>query len=287
MRVLEFGPHGDLLVTGGSGESLSFWSLPELRAIRRVEIGGLRSWGAGVRGDKLLVATETSNQTRERMVRALRLPDGEPKLLGKASWGEFLDVDATGTWEAFGRLRTLGLRSLDGTHRERILGEHRGEVQAATFSPEGDSVASLDESGEIRIWSLAEGAGLPRVLQGPKPRVPLLLLDPEGRRVVTPGLNNSIHLWDLDDPPDAQPAVLGGAGPATGWVSGAFDPGGHWLATTYSQAIEFWPFSSPRARVLPGFALANGSRVAFTSDSRWLVTCNVNEPMRLWPWNPA
>ena len=38
VHVLDFGPQGDLLITGGSGESLRFWSLPDLREMRSAEL---------------------------------------------------------------------------------------------------------------------------------------------------------------------------------------------------------------------------------------------------------
>ena len=288
-RVADFGPRGDLLVTGGSGESVRLWSIPDLREVRSVELGGRYSWGAGswgsaVRNGKLFMATQVSEGARRRVVRSLALPDGELKVVGTDHSGEFKDVDPTGTWEAFYRHGALGLRSLDGTHRERVLGEHPVEVLDARFSSTGDVVASVDESGEIRVWSLAKG--LLRILHGPKGLSVLPLLDAEGRRVTRAGPNNTVQLWDLTDPPDARPVVFGRPGPSV-IVFGAFDPRGRWLATTYGpQTVEFWPLANPYVRALPVESAA-ASGVAFTSDGLWLATCKMDERVRLSPLRAA
>ena len=57
--VLAFSPNGDQLVTAGPGQSLRFLSLPDLREIRNVELGGVQSWGL-VRGGRLLTFTRMS-----------------------------------------------------------------------------------------------------------------------------------------------------------------------------------------------------------------------------------
>jgi WD40 repeat protein len=81
-RALDFGPNGDLLITGGSGESLRFWSLPDLREMRSVELEkGLYSRGV-VRGGKLFTLTMINEAKRENLLRVWPLPEGEPKVLG-------------------------------------------------------------------------------------------------------------------------------------------------------------------------------------------------------------
>ena len=43
--ILAFGPASDRLATGGPAESLSLLSLPDLREIRRLDLGDARPWG--------------------------------------------------------------------------------------------------------------------------------------------------------------------------------------------------------------------------------------------------
>jgi WD40 repeat protein len=281
-RVAAFGPRSDLLITGGSGQTLRYWSLPDLREIRTVELGGLHtSWG-GVRGEKLVVVTQRS---QESVSQVLTLPDGNPRVIavhppGEGVWG----VHPQGTQALVARGQTLGLRSLDGANRLRVLGRTRDEPFDIAYSPRGDLVASTDNSAETRIWSTAEGAKNPvRILQTPEHVGSLgTVFDPQGRRVSQGGANGTQVLWDLEEVPDARPLVVGRPGPSL-YRAVTWDPAGRWLVTggVARRTMEFWPVSSPRRRVLPGFATS--WFLAFTPDGRWLAHCIVNKPVRLWP----
>jgi eukaryotic-like serine/threonine-protein kinase len=292
-RVLAFGPRSDLLVTGGSGQSLRFWSLPDLREIRTVELGGLgTSWGV-FQGDDLFVVTTTGPQSEgwPGVIQAIRLPDGEPRTVGTIRPGEeVLSVDPTGTQVIFKRSRSFGLRPLNARW-ERRLGSAARFCDDVAISPLGDRIAILDcASGEIRVQSLIEPAGTPvRVLHGSAYTAfdaAFTRFDPDGSRLTQAGPNNSTHLWELDAFPDARPALLGRPAAATSHV-GQFDPGGRWLVTANGggTTIEFWPVSSPRRRELPG--QNKGSILAFTADGRRLASCSYGEPLRLWPSSAA
>ena len=55
--VLAFGPRSDLLITPGSGQTLRYSSLPDLRELRTVKLAGVGSWTSFVRGERLFVYT--------------------------------------------------------------------------------------------------------------------------------------------------------------------------------------------------------------------------------------
>jgi WD40 repeat protein len=292
VNVHEFGPRSDLLATGGTGQSLRLWSLPALREIRTVELGGLRSWGLGVRGDELLVGTITGPQSDglPGVIQAIRLPDGEPRVVGTKRPGEGIWLDPTGTQVLFRRGGSFGLRPLDAKW-ERSLGLEATACDSA-FSPRGDRLAILDcASGEMRVQSLVDPAGSPaRILHGLAYTgwdARFTLFDPDGSHLTQGGLNYSILLWELDAFPDVRPALFGRPGAAT-FHAGQFDPSGRWLvAANVSEAtIEFWPVSGPRRRELRGHSNV-GSYLAFTADGRWLASCSYGQPLRLWPLSAA
>jgi WD40 repeat protein len=198
----------------------------------------------------------------------------------------FPDIDASGTTLAYWRGRSVLVRPLSpaDASRERVLGQSRDEVQGVVFSPNGDRLAALDRSGEIRIWPTAGGVADPlRILHGPKYQAgAFTLFDAQGRLLTQQGLNNAVLLWDLDGPPDPEPAVVGRPGPGID-ILGAFDPGGHWLATSNAvDSVELWPLRTLRVRVIRGVSSTIWS-MAFTSDGRWLATCGITQPARLWP----
>ena len=283
LGVLAFGPRSDLLITGGSGHALKYWSLPDLREIRTVPLGaGISSWWGEVRGERLVVLTQ---MPQGNVSQVLTLPDGDPKVVAAHPPGESVrSSDPQGTQALVAWGQTVGLHSLDGANRVRVLGRTRDRPWDISYSPRGDLVASTDLSAETRIFSTAEGARNPvRVLQGPEyAGSAATLFDPQGRRVSQVGPNGTLVLWDLEEVPDAQPLVIGRPRPGllSNWT---WDPAGRWLVTgaLAGTTMEFWPASSPRRRVLPGFAQSYALR--FAPDGRWLATCTVNKPVRLWP----
>lgn len=102
------------------------------------------------------------------------------------------------------------------------------------------------------------------------------------------GVDNALHLWDLEGPREARPLVFGRPGPGR---AVALDPTGGW-AVTYAPAeptIDFWPLAGPHGRVLGRSAASPWHMwsMAFTADGRWLATCNAGEPVRLWPVSAA
>jgi WD40 repeat protein len=151
-------------------------------------------------------------------------------------------------------------------------------------------VASLDASGEIRLWSTGTGAEAPpRALRGMKGWGVLLGSDPDGEYVASAGVTgvDALHLWDLLDPPDATATVLKWLDAAQADLpGGGFDPSGRWLVMTTGYRLGFWPLASPRRRVLPGHDGATWG-LAFTPDGRWLASCPQGLSVRMWPLRPA
>ena len=154
------------------------------------------------------------------------------------------------------------------------------------MSPFGaDGFVSVDEGGEIRIWSPDPGPKPPlRVLRAPKSMELLLAADLDGTHVARAGVSGSVHLWDLRDPRDAEPVVLKRPEPLYA-LWGTFDSSGQWLVSNNWYTVAFWPVSSPWKRVLPGYS--SGWGVAFSPDSRYLVLCPMEEAARVWPLRPT
>jgi WD40 repeat protein len=283
---LAFGPDSDFLLAPGSGQDLRFLSLPDFREIRRVTLSGPGFGGGFVRGETLFFF----DWTPERWIlHALRLPDGEPRVVAELSSDFFLnDADPAGkelvACAGGAPYLTVGLLSLEPPHPLRVLGKLTDQCWGLVYSPRGDRVATTEQSGETRIWSTAEGAANPeRVLRGPEfNQSSNTMFDPQGRRVSEAGPYGTESVWDLDEFPDARRLVVGRPGPSMNVHAATWDPTSRWMVTggPARPTLHFWPISSPRRRELPGFA-GVGS-LTFTPDGRWLVTCGVGSG-RLWP----
>ncbi len=291
LGVLGFGPRSDQLVTNGMGRSLRFWSLPDLREVRTVNLGpgDVDVWGL-VRGGRIVLHTRTiaadGRRFGDKFVEVMDFADEGPRVVATVPRDLYpyggVDSEATHATAFSGRQVTL--LCLDGTNRLQPLAELPADIAGADVSLQGDLVVVSDESGQARVWSRSGGAWrLLRTLQGPAyTGATVTLFDQQGRRFSQAGPNGSHVLWDLEEFPDARPVVLVRPGPV-GYRHETFDPSGQWLATGdhARTTIEFWPVASRWRRVLPG--LANAGSLAFSPDSRWLTTCPAYLPVRQWP----
>ena len=157
------------------------------------------------------------------------------------------------------------------------------QLTNASFLPAGDRLVSTDSSGKIRLRSpdaaprvLGTTSGLFRGVHA---------VDREGRRVAAGDANASVAVWDLRDPPDALPLSLKRPDPAD-CLTTAFDSTGAWLATNNGFAVALWPLGGSWMRTLRGHR-GLSYHLSFSPDGRWLASCPVGEPARLWPLDPS
>jgi WD40 repeat protein len=282
LPLLGFGPRSDVLATSGAGQSVRFLSVPDLREIGSVDLGGISSRGSVI-GDKVVTFTRMPRREEGPLIRVWPLSGAGPRTLANVELSGGFAVDTGWTRLAYARGREIFLRRLDSSRPtgERLLGRARDALVHLAFVGEGERLVSTDTSGEVRLWSLDRGAAA-RVL-GVSEGSLSLIVDSRGRHVAVVGLNAGAEVWDLRDPPDAEPAHLKTSDLAT-TAEAAFDANGPWLVTNFSGSMHFWPLSSPSVRRLRGKNLT--WTLAFSPDSRWLASC-ADKNVRLWPLDPA
>jgi len=74
---------------------------------------------------------------------------------------------------------------------------------ALAFSADGQSLASGDPDGVIRLWSVA-GEGEPVLLRGHADRLLSLAFSPQGDRLASGGWDGTAKVWDLTHSPEYQ-----------------------------------------------------------------------------------
>ncbi|MGD8897656.1 MAG: protein kinase, partial [Acidobacteriota bacterium] len=267
--VLAFTPEGHRLVTGGPGQSLRLLSLPDLQETRRVELGGVRSYG-WVLNETLVTFTRMSSEDATPLIRAWPLAEGEPTIVGRRDWAGPWDIDAGGRI-AFGRERTLLVRPLDASppSAARVIGRLSADPEDVALLGE-KGLVSVDTSGEVRLWS-GDGFSSRVLAPADEARFDVLAVDREGRRLAVSRLHAAVDLHDLGDPPDAAPVRLDRPDPFFG-LTAAFDPHGTWLATNNAHTVAFWSLASPWRRTLRHQGGLTMSRMTFSSDGRWMVS---------------
>jgi WD40 repeat protein len=242
--TLGFDRRGDSLFTNLVGD-VRAWSVPEGEEVQRKDrFENGESW-LFLRDDRFLTATRVSG---DWVVRSWPQGEGDSRLVGATEAGSsrisdagYIDVDASGTKLAYEFERNVYVRSLEDWEAPPQVLEHPADVRGVAFHPDGDSLASGDAFGEIRIWSLAETSGNPIRLIDARSAGGLLRFSPKGRWLATFGRSDqataAVRLWDMAAPPEAQPLML--SSPAMFLNDIGFDPSEKWVVTTEASRAGF------------------------------------------------
>ncbi len=291
-----FSPEGDQLVMHKGGE-VRFWSVPEGKEL------GRRSIGSSKDGTWLLMTGKApytyTFEGDEAVIRAWSLDREEPQVLGRMEAFRDGDFDAEGRWLVYAKGRQIFLRSVrDWDSPPRLVGEHSSPILDVRFHPSGDSVATLDASGEIRLWPAAPESKEPmRILQpsemtlesnvefnllGSSHSIRRIEFDSTGTRLAAYGVPNglpTVRLYDLSGFPDAEPVVLLPGQPMS---SVSFHPSGRWLVSANVGNVAFFPIERAYPRILTGHE-GRISDLAFTPDGKHLVSGSSDRTVRVWP----
>ncbi|MFM1548548.1 MAG: protein kinase domain-containing protein [Lentisphaeria bacterium] len=74
--------------------------------------------------------------------------------------------------------------------------EHRNEVTAAAYFPDGNRFASATAAGTVHIWR-TDTAQETLVMRGHAGAIRDLTVSPDGAKVATAGADNTVRLWDI------------------------------------------------------------------------------------------
>lgn len=272
----QFSPDGKLLLFSWLKDPslLKVWSLPEKKVVRTFDMEGATI--CLVRGGKVYLITDSSRQgLDETVVRVWKFDSGDPEIVGRLKMKGILwrysDIDPLGRSITYLKGKNVYIRSLDtsGIGPETLVGTHAADGAVVRFHPNGAEIASSDQSGEIRIWSLVPGMKNPvRVIAGTGEKRTRLWFDPTGAFLLAPG-DRTLLRWDLTVP-ESEPLVFRYQEEVPNAV--AFERDGRWMAVAGFSAIAFYPLTHnyPTAFRGPGF----GDDIRFMSDGKSLVSMN-------------
>jgi len=272
-------PDGNVLVAN-EGSDVRVLSIPDGREIRRLKPDD-RPADILVRGQGFFHCAGTGTGDTIRWV---PLAGGEPRLVGSTGPGVY-DIDPEGVQLALARGRSVQLRSVrNGASPPRPLAVHPTDVMSLVFHPDGRQLATIDKSGEIRIWQVATPSGTPlRALDAAGASG--LSYSPSGKWLAAwSWAPNLVRLFSLDVPPSRAPLPL--RGPSLLLDTVAFDPSERWLATANRQEIALWPLGRRYPRSI-GRQDWFVDEVAFTPDGSSVLSAsggrNVDSTLRAWP----
>ena len=108
-----------------------------------------------------------------------------------------------------------------------------------------------------------------------------LRFDRSGSRLASSGNDQTVLIWNLDGPPDADPLELR-PGDVLQMTAVAFHPGGRWVATADISGVAVWPFAHRYASILRGHA-SKIAGLAIAPDGSWVATSSWDSTIRVWP----
>jgi WD40 repeat protein len=167
---------------------------------------------------------------------------------------------------AFARLGTLRFR-------------HTWGVSCVAYSPDGKTLASENEFGELRLWDAGTGK-LVRSFETPGNSEGLLAFSPDGKLVAA---NNDCHLtvWDVATATKRPGFDIGYGGRVPAF---AFAPDGTTLAVTWDGdwRIEFYAVATGKLISRIEDRAWTGSAVAYSPDGKLLATAGDSKIARVW-----
>ncbi|MEZ4384368.1 MAG: protein kinase [Nannocystaceae bacterium] len=154
-----------------------------------------------------------------------------------------------------------------------ILRVHRGTVRDAAISPDGETIATAADDGEVLRWRWRSGA-VERLGHHRGPVVAVAFAA-DGDRLLTAGADGRTFIWreGQETVELAHPRPLSAA---------AFSPDGRWIATAaQDDVVRLWPAAGGPAREL-GRHRGPIHDLAFSPDSARVATASADSTARVW-----
>ena len=259
-------------------------SLPELRLQKRIETPG--EGLLAVRADRLITVRPRAPDGSGADIVLRSLVAEDTQRLGFLSGGpRRLQIDASGDTYFIshpGERRIFASTLKAGAAGQRIALRTSAPVSTFWLDGNGDQIAVLDDTGAMRVGSLAD-ASEPRQLTGlmlkRAERINGVAFDRISHRLVAAPAGG-LRMWDLAGPPDAEPLMLGRGSVVT--IGAAFEPTGRWLTAEDLFGVTFWPATGRSHSVLK--VPAGFSRdVAFDPKGKWIAVSAGGGGVEIWP----
>jgi WD40 repeat protein len=270
LTAVAFSPDGRFLAAGDLDGSIAVWRLPSLQpeARIRLEEGALNVLSFSPDSRLLAVAG-----------RSLRL-------WSTTGWTPLLSLGPPGAGYGTARFSPSGsvLATVNVAERIELWDVASGKRVRTlccmalygdlAFSPDG---AVLAAGGHWpRLWDLAAGHEILRLVQTREPAFGAIAFSPDGRALATGSQDGTARLWEA-----AYGRQLRCAAPREGYVeSVAFHPKGTLLAYGVRRgAVWLWDTAAGSERQLAPIATSN---ISFSPDGRWLAFATPPASIRLW-----
>jgi len=160
------------------------------------------------------------------------------------------------------------------SERNRLQG-HDGGVQAVTFSPDGETLATAGRDNSIKLWQI-DGQPL-LTLNGHQDVVWSVGFSPDGKTIASASRDRTVRLWDTQG--KQLQALQGHDGDI---YSVSFSPDGQTVATaSEDKTVKLWDLQGNLLQTLTGHQSSVNS-VAFSPDGQTLASGSSDRTIKLW-----
>ena len=282
---LDFAPDGSMLASGGADNTIRLWRISDGRLVRTFNQPPAAVLSVKYSPDGTILATLTGDGLARLWVVSsgiyLRTLDDN----NAPDQHNSISFSPDGTLLATGSARTVEIwGTVDGA---LIASEYAASTsRSVTFSPDGFTLGSASEAGQLRLWSHT-GAITPQSWTGHADTVSQLAFSPDGTRLASLAVDGTLRLWRVTD----QTPLGEVDGHSANLTSMALSPDGATIAAGFSRGainIRYTANGLPQHSMVDAAARNyDVSNLAYSPDGATLVAASGEYSSRASVWQTA
>ncbi|GAA6621026.1 CHAT domain-containing protein [Scytonema sp. NUACC26] len=287
VRSIAFSLDGKTLISGSNDETVRLWDLETKQPVHILIGHENRIKCVGISPDgKTLMSGSADNKIKlwDRKTRkcqyTIHTSQNSATTLNSISMSPNGDIIASGSASTQGIIK---LWKLDTRKKQTTIVGHNSSVLSVTFSPDGQSLASSNKSGDIKLWHLGSGTNelLYKIEHAHLSEVLSLAISPDSQTLVSSGADRTIKLWHLATGEKKPPHILYGHAGRVWCV--AISPDGTKLASASADyTIKIWNLQTGELLSTLTGHLGEVRSVAFSRDGHILASGGDDMEIRLW-----
>ena len=160
---------------------------------------------------------------------------------------------------------------------ERTLTGHSYVLNSVAISPDGNTLASGDRGGTIKLWNLATGEQI-RTLTGHSFQAFSVAFSPDRKTLASGGGDSTIKLWNLATGEQIRTLTEH----SNVVASVAFSPDGKTLASGSADTIKLWNLATGEQICTLTERSNDVNSVAISPDGKTLASGNDHNTIKLW-----